>query len=147
MKIYISTKVENKLENIHAKFNRDLFEKLSPPLVGLKIERFDGCLKGDEIHLLLDTLGIRKTSWISIITTSEINAKEFYFIDEGLVLPPPLVYWKHVHRVEKIDDNNCFVIDNIEYKTKSLMMDKILYPALYSIFLYRCPIYKYELGV
>ena len=142
MKIFIKTKVKNSLPNIHAKFNREFFENLAPPIVDLTIERFDGCLKGDEIHLSLKLFGLVNSKWVSRITTSEYNAQEFYFIDEGLLLPPPLTQWRHVHSVEKIDANNCFVIDSIEFKTNSPLLDKVIYPALYAMFLYRRPIYK-----
>lgn len=147
MRIFITTKVQNSLENLHDKFNKELFEKLSPPLIGLTINRFDGCLKGDQIHLSMDILGLKKSKWISTVTTSEFNSKEFYFIDEGQVLPFPLVYWKHVHRIEKINEQTCYVIDNIEFRTKSALLDKLIYPALYSLFLYRVPIYKKELSI
>jgi ligand-binding SRPBCC domain-containing protein len=146
MKIFIKTKVNNNLKNIHTQFDRELFLRLSPPLINLTVDRFDGCLKGHQIHLTMTFLGKIKNKWISTVTTSEFNAKEFYFIDEGVVLPPPLSYWKHVHRVDRIDDDNCYVIDDIEYKTKSPLLDKIIFPALYSIFLYRVPIYKRTLS-
>jgi ligand-binding SRPBCC domain-containing protein len=146
MKIFIKTKVESSLEKVHSKFNQDLFEKLAPPLVDLTVDRFDGCLKGHEVHLSMTSFGLMKSKWISKITTSELNANEFYFIDEGDLLPPPLKKWKHVHRVEKIDNNSCYVIDDIDFTTNSTILDNIIYPALFAMFKHRSPIYKRELS-
>ena len=89
MRIFIKTRVQNNLRSIHQKFDQNLFEKLSPPLMTVKVERFDGCLKDHEVHLLIQSLIVRN-KWISKITTSELNEKVFYFIDEGIEIPPPL---------------------------------------------------------
>ena len=83
MRIFIKTRVQNNLRSIHQKFDQNLFEKLSPPLMTVKVERFDGCLKDHEVHLLIQSLIVRN-KWISKITTSELNEKVFYFIDEGI---------------------------------------------------------------
>ena len=145
MKIFISTEVNNNLNSIVKKFNQDLFQKLSPPLVDLKVIRFDGCKKGDEVHLEMKLFGKIHNQWISKITTDEISENEFYFIDEGTLVPAPLKNWKHVHRVRKIDDSKCLVIDDIEFSTGNTLLDYAIYPALYAMFSHRKPIYKKEL--
>lgn len=144
MRIFIKTKVHNNLSTIHQKFDRNLFEKLSPPLMTVKVERFDGCLKDHEVHLLIQSLFVRN-KWISKITTSELNEKVFYFIDEGIEIPPPLKKWKHIHRVEAIDSSNCYVIDDITYSSGSNLLDYALFPFLFGMFKFRQPIYKREL--
>lgn len=145
MKIFISTVVENKLSNIAEKFNKDLFQKLSPPLMELTVLRFDGCKKDDEVHLEMKLFGPIKNKWISKITANELNQEDFYFIDEGTLIPPPLKKWKHVHRVKRLNDTKCLVIDDIEYSTGNKVLDMIIYPALYAMFAYRKPIYIKEL--
>lgn len=145
MKIFIKTEVKNNLKNIQQKFNQDLFEKLSPPLMTVNVERFDGCLKDHEVHLLIQSLFVRN-KWISKITTSEFNDQVFYFIDEGIEIPPPLKNWKHVHRVEKISENSCYVIDDITYSTGSKVLDVAIFPFLFGMFKFRQPIYRRELS-
>jgi len=144
MRIFIKTRVQNNLRSIHQKFDQNLFEKLSPPLMTVKVERFDGCLKDHEVHLLIQSLIVRN-KWISKITTSELNEKVFYFIDEGIEIPPPLKSWKHIHRVEAIDENSCYVIDDINFTSGSKALDVLLYPFLFGMFKFRQPIYKREL--
>jgi len=145
MRLLLKTKVNQKLSIIHSKFNEELFIKLAPPLMNLKVERFDGCLKGHEVHLKMDLFGLMSSRWISLITSSVFNENEFTFIDEGTIIPPPLKKWTHTHRVEKINENSCWVIDDIEYSTNNKILDNAIYPALYSMFKLRSPIYKREL--
>lgn len=145
MKILIKTKVKCSLEKAKLKFDQELFEKLAPPLSQLNVKRFDGCKKGDEIHLTLKIAKIIQNDWVSLITADHSDDNEFYFIDEGLKLPLPLKNWKHIHRVAKLDDEHCLVIDDITYECNPPLLGKILYPTLYSLFAYRKPIYKREL--
>jgi len=144
MKIFIKTRVQNNLIEIQNRFNQYLFEKLSPPLVELKVLRFDGCLKDHEVHLEMNMFGI-KNQWVSKITAAETTSNYFYFIDEGIKLPPPLKSWKHVHRVERINDQESDVIDDINFTTGNEILDMAIYPALYTMFKFRQPIYKREL--
>ena len=52
MKIIISTPIKNNYRDVFAQFNIELFKALKPPMIGLVVERFDGCKKGDEVHAL-----------------------------------------------------------------------------------------------
>ena len=146
MKIFIKTLVENDYKTIESKFDKELFIKLSPPLMKLSVDRFDGCKKGDEVHLRMNLFNLLNQKWISVITASESNNNEFYFIDEGTVLPPPLKKWKHVHRVEKINETHSYVIDDIEYSTGNIILDNTIFPVLYSMFFFRKHIYQSELS-
>jgi ligand-binding SRPBCC domain-containing protein len=146
MRIYLKTLINNDLNSIEKKFNQTLFEKLCPPLVELKVNRFDGCQKNDEIHLEMKLFGSIKQNWVSKITCSYKSNDEFYFIDEGVQLPAPLSQWKHIHRVEKISNKSCYLIDDINFTSGNKLLDVVLYPALYSIFSFRAPIYKRELN-
>jgi ligand-binding SRPBCC domain-containing protein len=146
MKILIKTRIDKNYQIIFSKFNLQLFKALKPPLVNLSVERFDGCKKGDEIHLKMDFFGLLNQKWISSITADFRSDYEIHFIDEGTLLPPPLKKWKHIHRIEKINELSSFVVDDIEYSCGNKAIDLAIYPALYLMFLYRVPIYKKELS-
>lgn len=146
MKILIKTKIDKNYQVLFSKFNVELFKALKPPLVNLDIERFDGCKKGDEIHLRMDIFGQLNQRWISLITSDFRSEYEINFVDEGALLPPPLVKWKHVHRIEKLNETSSFIVDDIYFTSGNLIVDLAIYPALYLMFLYRKPIYKRELS-
>lgn len=142
MKICIKTKIEKNYQVVFSKFNLDLFLALKPPLINLIVERFDGCKKGDEVHLVMDLFGKINQKWVSQIIADSRTDYEIYFVDKGVILPPPLKKWKHVHRIEKINELSSYVVDDIEYSCGSRALDLIVYPALYSMFLFRVPVYK-----
>lgn len=141
MKIIIKTNISRNFREVFAKFNLDLFIHLKPPLVSLEVLRFDGCKKGDEVHLLVS--GKR---WISHITDFYEDADQIYFVDMGFIIPAPLTSWKHIHRVERTGENTSQVIDDIEYTTGNPLIDKLIYPGIYAMFAMRKPIYKKELS-
>lgn len=140
MRILIRTKVNGDYRKVFQAFDIKLFMKLKPPLVGLKVIRFDGCKKGDEVHIETSILGI-KQKWISLITDQNTGDKEIYFTDEGVLLPKPLKYWKHKHIIEKSIDSS-IIIDDICYSSGSKIIDFIIFPALFLQFFYRKPVYK-----
>ena len=141
MKILIKTHINKDYRSVFSQFNLKLFEALKPPLVSLKVERFDGCKKGDEVHLKVS--GQR---WVSHITELYEGEDEIYFIDVGAIIPPPLTSWKHIHRIERTGENKCNVVDDIEYSTGNKLLDKLIYPAIKAMFLLRRPIYIKELS-
>ena len=71
MKIKITTPIKRNYREVFALFNLQLFEALKPPVVNLKVERFDGCKKGDEVHLK-EILGV---------VFHEIKFDEFYTVE------------------------------------------------------------------
>ena len=146
MHILIKTRIEKNFQLLFPKFNIELFKALSPPLMNLMVERFDGCKKGDEIHLKMDLFGKFNQRWISQITEVVRTDYQIYFVDEGTLLPAPLTKWKHHHRIVKIHELASFVIDDIEYSTGNKAIDLAIYPVLYLMFLLRKPIYKRELS-
>lgn len=146
MKILIRTKIEKNYQVLFSKFNLHLFEALKPPLLNLVVERFDGCKKGDEVHLKMDFFGLINQRWISHITADFKSEYEIFFVDVGVLLPPPLKKWTHIHRLEKITEISSFVTDDIEYSCGNGALDLLIYPVLYSMFLFRKPIYKRELS-
>lgn len=145
MKINIATDVALDYEKVFEGFNLELFKALRPPLTGLEVERFDGCAPGDEVHLKIKTLG-REQTWVSHITDFEHNSQEIYFIDRGHILPPPLAYWKHKHRIIKRTLDKSTIVDEIEFKTHSKILDSGLFPILYTQFRLRKPVYQKYFG-
>lgn len=104
------TPVKMSLQEIIPKFNQDLFEDLAPPLIPFQVERFDGCNKGDEVHLVMGFPPL-KQKWVSHITESHTTDEEFLFVDEGALLPFPLTAWKHIHIVRKTSSGSVLVDD------------------------------------
>ena len=141
MQIHIQTLVKGRYDEVFKAFDENLFKALKPPLLDLKIQRFDGSHRGGEIHLEIGFLGLSK-KWVSVITDEYYGEDENYFIDEGLVLPSPLKSWKHSHIVRKIDNENCYIIDQIEFSSGNKILDFFIYPGLYIQFLLRRPVYK-----
>jgi ligand-binding SRPBCC domain-containing protein len=140
MRILIKTKLNKNYNEVFEGFNVDLFKALKPPLLGLDVTRFDGCKKGDEVHLRIK-FGPISQSWVSHITEHGDDEQEHYFIDEGHVLPPPLKYWHHRHRVIK-DGDSSIIHDDIEFTSNNGFLDLVMYPALYIQFWLRKPAYK-----
>lgn len=141
MKILITTPVPKNYKKVFELFNLELFIKLKPPLVNLVVERFDGCKKGDEVHL-----SVSGKKWVSHIVDFHQDEKEIYFIDIGAVIPPPIKEWKHIHKIQKVSENESLVIDDIEYSTGNALLDKLIYPGLLAMFSLRKPVYKRELS-
>ena len=117
-------------------FDRDLFLSLTPPGAKINLIRFDGCAPGDEVHLELKALGMTQ-KWISVMTAEKQDEKEWSFVDEGKLLPWPLLEWKHHHRVLYLDDNSSKIIDDITFKCASPLMEAMMYPVLWSTFAIR----------
>ncbi len=140
MHLKVVTQVNQPLPVVKKGFNQDLFLKLNPPFPSVSLLRFDGCETGDIVELLLD-FKVAKQKWISEITFDKGSEEKFEFIDEGVVLPFPFVYWKHHHMLIN-NSQGCQIIDAIEYKAKYKLMTVLLYPLLLLQFLYRKPVYK-----
>ncbi|WPU63953.1 hypothetical protein [Peredibacter starrii] len=133
MNLLFKTRIHLPFERIRDQFNRDLFIYLSPPLLPFTIKRFDGCKKGDEVHIGL----LFAQQWISLMTFEETNAKGWSFIDEGKTLPWPLSNWKHHHRVDKISATESEIVDDIHYECSPSWMAPLIRPILWSVFAIR----------
>lgn len=145
MKIILKTNVSTSYQEVFKGFNLELFKALKPPFMGLEVKRFDGCSQGDEVHLEVGLLN-QKQEWISHITKLEKNGQEIFFIDEGHKLPPPLAYWKHKHRIIKRTQEKSTLVDEIEFRTHSKILDSLIYPMLYAQFRLRGPVYRRFFG-
>ncbi|MCC7430040.1 hypothetical protein IT568_04265 [bacterium] len=135
MQIRISTKVNQNYKAVFSKFDRELFLALNPPFVPVKLIRFDGCEKGCEVHLKI--FFIQK--WIALIVEKMETEAEIFFIDEGENFP--FIFWRHKHRILK-RGNEATIVDEINFKTSSVILDCLLFPLLYVQFFYRKPVYK-----
>jgi len=145
LKIRIKTLVNAPLQQVWKGFDRDLFLKLSPPFPKVELLKFDGCLKGDKVHLKL-LIPFFPQYWFAEIIENSQTKHEIYFIDKGTRLPFFLSKWHHRHALVKADDANTYIIDDIDFATGTLLADFLFYPILYLQFLYRVPIYKRYFG-
>jgi ligand-binding SRPBCC domain-containing protein len=144
MHILLKTQVEQSLPTVWSGFNRSLFEQLAPSFPPVKVIRFDGCLRGDVVHLQLNFFLFRQ-DWISRIIDQQANSEEILFIDQGIQLPFFLAYWQHHHRLQRLSvgtDEQTIVVDDITFKTPFWLTDYMLYPILWLQFAYRKPIYR-----
>ena len=108
----------------------------------VKLLRFDGCEKGDEVHVKL--MGF--IEWRTRITKSHRSDKEISFVDTGGQLPFFFRRWRHHHRIQNDGATGSTIIEDITFSTGYLLTDYLLYPLLYIQFLYRIPIYQKRFG-
>jgi ligand-binding SRPBCC domain-containing protein len=141
MKLRFETAIPKPFEKIRDHFNRELFTSISPAFIPFNIKRFDGCKKGDEIHIDLGP-GFASQSWVSLITFEETNASGWSFIDEGKVLPWPLLYWKHHHRVDRMGPTESKIVDDIEFECSPQFLTPLMRPFLWTVFAIRPARYK-----
>ena len=141
MKIFFETPISRPFMEIKTKFDRELFAFLKPPAVEVEVERFDGCREGDEIHLQIKLMG-NKQKWVSLIIKEEATAEHWLFVDEGKVLPWPISSWRHIHKVQRVDDHNSLIIDDITYQCKPQSLGYLAAPMLWLSFAVRP--YKYK---
>ena len=68
--LILKTHVRQPLTSVWAGFDRHLFDRLSPPFPPVTVVRFDGCQRGDLVHLRLHFFLFRQ-DWISRITEQQ----------------------------------------------------------------------------
>jgi len=142
MHLLLQTPVRQPLSQVWAGFNRTLFDQLAPPFPPVEVVRFDGCLKGDVVHLRLNFI-VFKQDWISDILDQQTTENEIFFVDQGTKLPFFLRYWQHRHRlVRDAQTGGTLVIDDITFSTPTLLTDYLFYPLMWLQFAYRKPIYR-----
>lgn len=122
-----------------AGFNADLFKYLLPPLGLVSLVRYDGQQPGNIIHLRFNLLFNDFKVVIKEVWTS---GREYRFVDRGLIMPFGMTFWQHTHRVVSIGNNQSAIIDQIEFKTKWIITDLLLYPFLILGFFPRKWLYK-----
>jgi ligand-binding SRPBCC domain-containing protein len=139
MQIILKTKVEKDVNTVFEAFDLELFKKLKPPGIGLKVLRFDGSNTGDIVELELNFV-LFKQRWRSSITDSGKTDFGFYFIDEsyGKDLPFFLSSWKHKHTISK-EGEGAVISDEIDFKSP---FGFLFYPAVWLQMAMRKPIYR-----
>ncbi|OWP64255.1 hypothetical protein CDA63_04240 [Hymenobacter amundsenii] len=146
MNLYLRTRVAATPAEVWQGFTRELFVALAPPFPPFRLLRFDGCLRGDEVHLELGAGPLRQR-WTSLITDNGRTADgTFYFVDEGQELPAPLRYWQHRHLLQPAPGGGTYIVEDLEYRTGSKLLDRLLWPAVWAQFAWRRPIYRRWFG-
>lgn len=143
-RIYFKTHVAAPVNKVAAGFNHTLFLRLAPPFPKVDVTRFDGCLKGDEVHLVLNFL-LFKQHWHSTIVQHVHKHDHFEFVDQGTTLPWPLTFWHHQHIVMAAPRGS-YIIDQIYYRAVNRLLGALSYPFLWLLFAYRKPIYRRIFG-
>lgn len=154
MHLLLSTPVRQSVTQVWVGFDRQLFNRLAPPFPPVEVVRFDGCLKGDVVHLRLNFI-LFKQDWISDIVDQQTvhnqgipeGPDEIFFVDQGTRLPFFLRYWQHRHRlVHDSKTGGTVIIDDITFRTPSRLTDLLFYPLMWLQFAYRKPIYRRVFG-
>ena len=146
MRVTLQTAVMQLPTQVMAGFTRELFLALAPPFPKLRLRRFDGCRTGDRVEIELDTL-VKRLPWTSLITEDGVLPDgTHYFVDEGQTLPPPLRYWRHRHLIQPGPRGGSIIVDALEYRTASRVLDVLIYPAMWAQFAWRKPIYRRWFG-
>ncbi len=146
MNIKIETAVRGNYKEVLARFDRELFEQLSPPGAEVDLIRFDGSHKGDIVHLRLKLAGMIKQDWISEIVEEGEDDEKAWFVDQGTQLPFFLSKWKHRHIVRRQAEEESLIVDDIHFEWHNPLLSGLLYPLLYAQFAYRAPIYRRFFG-
>lgn len=142
MHVTLRTAVSRPPAVVMAGFTRELFVALAPPFPRLRLLRFDGCHTGDRVEIELDTL-VKRLSWTSLIVDDGVQPDStHFFVDEGQVLPPPLRFWRHRHLIQPGPNGGSVIVDALEYRTASPLLDALIYPAMWAQFAWRRPIYR-----
>lgn len=142
----ITTPIQASVSHVKILFTEELLLKLSPPFPQVSLKRFDGCKKDDQVILQINLL-LTQLTWSSLITEENQTEEEWYFIDEGVEMPFGLKYWQHKHRVKKIDQQSCEIIDEISFDTRNAFLNYLLFPFLWGMIFYRKPFYKKYLSL
>lgn len=142
----ITTPIQASVPSVKILFTEELLLKLSPPFPQVTLIRFDGCKKDDQVILQINLL-LTQLIWSSLITAENQTEEEWYFIDEGVEMPFGLKYWRHKHRVKKIDQLSCEIIDEISFDTRNAFLNYLLFPFLWGMIFYRKPFYKKYLSL
>ncbi|AHJ99796.1 SRPBCC family protein [Hymenobacter swuensis] len=146
MHLYLRTHVAAAPAQVWQGFTRELFLALAPPFPPFRLRRFDGCHRGDEVHIELGA-GPLRYLWTSLITDHGTTPDgTYYFVDEGRQLPPPLRQWRHRHLMQPAPGGGTYIVEDLEYTAGSGLLDRLLWPAMWAQFAWRRPIYRRWFG-
>ncbi|MEZ5009526.1 MAG: hypothetical protein R2753_15380 [Chitinophagales bacterium] len=140
MNLILKAPVKGNYKEVMAAFDRQLFEALKPQYGKMEIVEFTGSRKGDKVHMKF--ISPVKAEWISDIVEDDMNEDRAWFVDVGTKLPWPLATWTHRHIIEKVDDKNSMIIDDITFTCSNFILTTLLYPAIFMVFYPRKKIYQ-----
>lgn len=144
MRLLLKTNVNLPPDQVWAQFDEQLFKKLAPPFPRIRLLRFDGSTTGCMVEVELNFLLFRQI-WQSEIIDHGTSAEEIWFVDRGSKLPFFLRFWLHRHRLIRTSHGSTpgtQIVDDIEYRTGSVILDYLMYPLMWAQFAYRGPIYR-----
>ena len=139
-RIRVKTKVKAKPRDIIQSFDKDFFLKLCPPFLEVEVNQFDGHKKEDSIKITTNFLGYYQF-WHNQVIDYHQSEKEASFIEQAVETPFPVTFWQHKHKVIQIDEQHCYIIDDIEFRCVNFFFENLIYPAIYLTMFYRRPIY------
>ncbi len=144
MKVRCSTTVAGNVSQVFSRFDRSLFEALKPPGLPFRLDRYDGNAAGDRVHV---TIGapLLPQRWESVIVERGQSASECFFVDEGRILPFPLKFWRHVHRVRTAGEQ-VEIIDDIDFRTALRILDPLMWLVISFMMKLRRPVYRSFFG-
>lgn len=120
--IKVVTKINKSASEVFSRFGDGLFEKLVPSFA--KVLRNDGIYVGSKVSVKF-MIPFMKTWYSQIIDVYKGNS--YYFTDIGLSgMPFGIIEWRHHHKVVRIDSTSCFIVDDIQFKTNSRVLDYIV---------------------
>lgn len=140
MNLKLKTSVKGNYKKVMAAFDLSLFEALKPPFGEMEIVEFTGSKKGDKVHIKFHSP--IKAEWISDIIEDEVTNEMAWFVDVGIKLPWPLVTWSHRHIVEKVDNENSIIIDDITFTGSNFILSLTMFPVIFLGFYPRKSIYQ-----
>lgn len=124
--IRITTPVKESYQFVYKQFDQKLFEFLAPK--SLRLIRFDGSEKGNEVHIKAPL--ISRPAQFEIIDHG-IDDNKAFFIDQGKLLPKIMKTWRHEHTMS----NKKFhteIEDHITFKASNMIIGFILYPLIWA---------------
>ncbi len=143
-KIEFLSHVDVPIEVVKENFTEELFKYLLPPVLPVKVLRFEGVDKGAKYSfdlaggLLPFKIPPFSTKWSGEIVESGEAQGGFYFLDEGTELPFPLKHWRHLHRIlPNPQKGGIDILDMVEYSCHLPLMEYSLYPSFFSLFVCR----------
>ena len=124
------------------------FDRLKPPNEPITVLHQTGRIEnGSIIHLeIREMWGLAKIPWV-LKHQDYIYGEQFCDVQ----VKGPFISWKHLHRIEKIDENTCKLIDSIQYrlpmgKFTEWMGQHLISWKLKKLFKYREPVMQYDLA-
>ncbi len=142
MHIRIETTVAQPPLTVFAGFTQDLFQALSPPLLPMRLLRYDGIFVGAKVKVGL----IGGQTWTSVITDVQQTEAACHFVDQAEQMPIGLCSWTHRHIICSDNKGGSLIIDDIQYTASLPLLGVAMYPFLWAVFCYRRPIYRSRFG-